>query len=352
MSRLWSDVVGNLAPYVPGEQPRAGTYIKLNTNENAYGPSPLALEAIAEATAQQLCRYPDPGSSALRKAIGTSLDVSESEVFLGNGSDEVLAHVFHGLLKHVRPTMFPDVTYGFYASYCRLYGINAMAVPLDETLRVKPEMYAGAGAVILANPNAPTGIALSPDDIEHLLLQDPDRPVVVDEAYVDFGAESVVPLVRRYPNLLVVQTFSKSRALAGLRVGFAVGQRPLIEALERIRDSFNAYPLGRLAQAGALAAWHDTSWLGRHRQLIIDSRSELTAQLLAGGWQVFPSSANFIFAGFPGTSGQHIASQLRDAGILVRHFPGPRTEPFVRITIGTTAECLALSRALASLPTL
>ena len=242
MSRFWSPVVHRLSPYVPGEQPKQDGIIKLNTNENPYPPSPRVLAAIASA-AERLRLYPDPRATRLREAIAARYGVAPEQVFVGNGSDEVLAHTFQALLKHDAPLLFPDITYSFYPVYCGLYGIRYEEVPLDAAMRMRIADYRRpCSAILLPNPNAPTGIGLPRQAIEALVAEHPDRLVVIDEAYVDFGAESAVPLVARHDNLLVVQTLSKSRALAGLRVGFAIGQRPLIEALERVKDSFNSYP--------------------------------------------------------------------------------------------------------------
>lgn len=347
MSRFWSQLVHSLDPYVPGEQPRVADLLKLNTNESPYGPSPRALEAIRAASSDALRLYPDPASLALREAIGASFGLSGSDVFVGNGSDEVLAHAFAALLNHERSLLFPDLTYAFYPTYARLFGIAYETVPLDEGFGVRVEDYRRpCGAIILPNPNAPTGTALPLSDIRRLLEDHPDAPVVVDEAYVDFGASSASALIRDYPNLLVVQTFSKSRALAGLRVGFALGQRPLIEALERVKDSFNSYPLGRPAQAGALAAWEDRDWFERHTALVVASRERLREALGQLGFDVLPSEANFLFARHRAVPGAALAQALRERAILVRHFTKPRIEDFLRITVGTQAECDRLVAAL------
>lgn len=349
MSRFWSSVVQNLSPYVPGEQPRLDGLIKLNTNENPYPPSPHVLAAIAAAT-DRLRLYPDPRASALREAIAARYDVASEQVFVGNGSDEVLAHTFQALLQHDAPLLFPDITYSFYPVYCRLYGIRYEEVPLDAAMRVQIADYRRpSSAILLSNPNAPTGIALPRTAIETLANEHPDQLVVVDEAYVDFGAESAVPLVARHDNLLVVQTFSKSRALAGLRVGFAIGQRPLIEALERVKDSFNSYPLDCLAIAGAVAAIQDDAWFQETRARIIASREKLTRALSELGFEVLPSQANFVFARHRSHSGARLAAELRQRGILVRHFQKPRIEDFLRITVGTEDQCsrlIAVARSL------
>ena len=342
MSRFWSPVVHGLSPYVPGEQPKLDNLVKLNTNENPYPPSPQALAAIAAAT-DRLRLYPDPGATGLRETIAAYYDVAPEEVFAGNGSDEVLAHAFQGLLKHDAPLLFPDITYSFFPVWCQLYGISHETVPLDAALRVEIADYRRpCGAIILPNPNAPTGIALPREAIEQLVVEHRDQLVVIDEAYVDFGADSAVPLVRRHDNLLVVQTLSKSRALAGLRVGFAIGQRPLIEALERVKDSFNSYPLGMLAQAGAIAAIKDEAWFQETRGRIIASREKLARDLTGLGFEVLPSAANFVFARHPEHGGADLAARLRQHGVIVRHFAKPRIADFLRITIGTDAQCARL----------
>ncbi|WP_407148267.1 histidinol-phosphate transaminase [Bradyrhizobium sp. ORS 86] len=346
MNRFWSSVVHNLSPYVPGEQPKIDGLIKLNTNENPYPPSPHALAAIT-ATMDRLQLYPDPAATGLRETIAVHYGVAREEVFVGNGSDEVLAHTFQALLKHDAPLLFPDITYSFYPVYCRLYGIQYETVPLDAAMRVQLADYRRpCSAILLCNPNAPTGIALPRASIEALVTEHPDRLVVVDEAYVDFGAESAVPLVARHDNLLVIQTLSKSRALAGLRVGFAVGQRPLIEALERVKDSFNSYPLDCLALAGAAAAIRDDAWFQETRTRIIASRETLARGLSELGFEVLPSQANFVFARHPRHRGADLAARLRERAVLVRHFQKPRIEDFLRITIGTDEQC---SRLLALL---
>ncbi|WP_137157066.1 histidinol-phosphate transaminase [Rhizobium sp. FKL33] len=347
MSKFWSPLVADLKPYVAGEQPRIANLIKLNTNENPYGPSPKALEAIKEAADDRMRLYPDPSSLTLRQAIATRHGVEVDEVFVGNGSDEVLAHVFQALLKHDAPLLFPDISYSFYPVYAGLFGIDTVQVPLDETFRIRIADYdRPCGAIIIPNPNAPTGIALSLEEIEALARSHPDQPVVIDEAYVDFGADSAIGLTRRYPNLLVVHTLSKSRSLAGLRVGFAIGQRPLIDALERVKDSFNSYPIDRLAEVGATAAIEDETWFQETTRKVIASRSRVTDALVARGFEVLPSSANFVFARHRDHEGAELAAGLRAEAVLVRHFAKPRIGDFLRISIGTDAECDRLVEAL------
>jgi histidinol-phosphate aminotransferase len=349
MNRFWSSVVHSLSPYVPGEQPKGDGILKLNTNENPYGPSPRVLAAIASAM-DRLRLYPDPSASCLRETIAAHYEVASEEVFVGNGSDEVLAHTFQALLKHDAPLLFPDITYSFYPVYCGLYGIRYEEVPLDAAMSVQiVDFRRPCSALLLPNPNAPTGIGLPRQAIEALVAEHPDQLVVIDEAYVDFGAESAVSLVARYDNLLIVQTFSKSRALAGLRVGFAIGQRPLIEALERVKGSFNSYPLDCLAIAGAVAAIEDDAWFRETRKRIIASREWLVHALSELGFEVLPSVANFVFARHCSRDGAHLAAQLRELGVLVRHFQKPRIKDFLRITVGTENQCsrlIALARSL------
>jgi len=351
---LFSPGIAALAPYVPGEQPRIDGLIKLNTNENPCPPSPRAIEAIRRAAEQGLERYPDPESTALRAALARHVGLDPAQVFVGNGSDEVLAHAFFAFFRHSQPLLFADVTYAFYRVYARLYGIEAELQPLDEAMRLDVDALAaraaqGCGGIVLANPNAPTGIGLPLADIERLLRACPQRVLLVDEAYVDFGGESAVSLVARHANLLVVQTLSKSRSLAGLRVGMAFGAAPLVEALTRVKNSFNSYPLDRLAQAGALAAMEDEDWFERTRQQVIDTREGLALQLEDLGFDVLPSQANFLFVRHPAHEGAALAAQLRTRAILVRHFPQPRIADYLRISIGTRAQCMALVTALAEI---
>ncbi len=347
MSRFWSARVHGLTPYVPGEQPRRSGLVKLNTNESPYGPGPRVLDAIRAAADDTLRLYPDPDSTALREALARHHDLDPTQVFVGNGSDEVLAHAFQALLRQDGPLLFPDITYSFYPAYCRLYDVSHETVPLDDALSVRVADYRRpCGAIILANPNAPTGVALPPAQIEALLDDHPDVPVLIDEAYVDFGAHSAIGLIRHHPNLLVVHTLSKSRALAGLRVGAAFGHPDLIEALARVKDSFNSYPLGRLAQAGAVAAIADDQWFQHTRDLLMASRDRLVDGLCRLGLVVLPSAANFVFARHPERTGVALQGALRDAGVLVRHFERPRIADYLRITVGTDAQCDALLDAL------
>jgi histidinol-phosphate aminotransferase len=332
---------------VPGEQPKLANLVKLNTNENPYGPSPRALEAIRAATGESLKLYPDPNAEALKLAIGKCHGVGAQNVFVGNGSDEVLAHIFLGLLKQARPILFPDISYSFYPVYCGLYQVDFETIPLANDFSIRLGDYAKPnGGIIFPNPNAPTGCLVPLVEIERLLQSNPDSVVVIDEAYVDFGGESAISLTARYPNLLVVQTLSKSRSLAGLRVGFAVGHVDLIEALERVKNSFNSYPLDRLAIAGAVAAIEDREYFDKTCQAVIATREKLVGDLKALGFEVLPSAANFIFARHPQHDAQESALALRRRSIIVRHFRQPRIDQFLRITVGTDEQCDALVTAL------
>jgi len=351
MSRFWSQVARDLTPYVPGEQPKIAKLIKLNTNENPYPPSPKVLAAIqAElgADAARLRLYPDPNADLLKAAIAGRHAITPQQVFVGNGSDEVLGHAFMALLKHEAPILFPDITYSFYPVYCGLYGVDYTTVPLADDFSIDPADYCGRpnGGIIFPNPNAPTGCLLALDAIERILQANPDSVVVVDEAYVDFGGATAIPLVDRYDNLLVVHTLSKSRSLAGLRVGFAVGHPALIEALERVKNSFNSYPLDRLAIAGAVAAIEDEVHFEQCCRAVIASRDQLSADLTGLGFAVLPSAANFVFARHPRHDAGELAKALRDQSIIVRHFKLPRIDQFLRITVGTDDECQALITAL------
>ena len=313
MSKFWSPFVKDLVPYVPGEQPKLSKLVKLNTNENPYGPSPKAITAMQAELGDALRLYPDPNGERLKRAVADYYGVQPAQVFVGNGSDEVLAHAFHGLFQHGKPLLFPDVTYSFYPVYCGLYGIEYQAVALDHEFRIDVADYARPnGGIIFPNPNAPTGCLLALDAIERLLQANPDSVVLVDEAYIDFGGTSAIALVDRYPNLLVTQTLSKSRSLAGLRVGLAVGHPDLIEALERIKNSFNSYPLDRIAIAGAAAAFEDRDYFERTCQQVIASRETVVDALRERGFEVLPSSANFIFARHPQRDTAALAAELRE----------------------------------------
>ena len=348
MSKFWSQVVRGLTPYVPGEQPKLPNLVKLNTNENPYGPSPKVLEALQAEVGDTLRLYPDPNSDRLRQAIANYHRVTPAQVFVGNGSDEVLAHAFQALLKHDLPILFPDITYSFYPVYCGLYGITYQQLPLTESFEICVDDYLQPNSgIIFPNPNAPTARLLALSEIERLLQANADSVVVIDEAYVDFGGDSAIGLTARHPQLLVTRTLSKSHSLAGLRVGYAVGHPDLIEALTRVKDSFNSYPLDRFAQAGAVAALEDRAYFEEPRRKVVTSRSRLVGDLEMLGFVVLPSAANFIFACHPSHEGAELTASLRERSIIVRHFKNPaRIAPFMRITIGTEQQCAVLVSAL------
>jgi histidinol-phosphate aminotransferase len=306
------------------------------------------LEAIRAAATDALRLYPDYDATALRAALAAYHGLTPDQILVGNGSDEVLAFIFAALLKHDKPLLFPDVTYSFYPAYCRLFGVRYETVALDEAMRVRVDDFRRpTGAIILPNPNAPTGIALPRAEIARLLADHSDTPVVIDEAYVDFGAETAVPLIKTHPNLLVVQTMSKSRALAGLRVGYALGDAGLIEGVRRVKDSFNSYPVDRLAQAGAVAAIEDEAFFQASRAMVARNRESLTESLAGLGFSVLPSSANFVFARHEKRGGAELAAALRERAVLARHFAKPeRIAPYLRISVGTEREIERLLSAL------
>ncbi len=346
--QFWSAVAQGLSPYTPGEQPRIEGLVKLNTNECPLPPSPRALAAMREAVNDSLRLYPDPESVALRKTLAAYHGLGVENVFVGNSSDEVLAHTFLALLKHDKPLLFPDVTYSFYPVWAKLYGIAYQTVALNDDMCIVADDYRreSGGAIVFANPNAPTGIALGRDAIASLLNENADIPVVVDEAYVDFGGETANPLIADHPNLLVVRTFSKSRALAGLRVGYALGSASLIEALSRVKNCFNSYPVNRIAQAGAIASVEDEAYFQASLKTIVAERENMSARLRELGFEVLPSSANFFFARHATAKGGELAQALRDRAVLVRRFDAPRTQDFLRITVGSAEQTEKLVAAL------
>lgn len=352
MSKFWSPLVRELEPYVPGEQPQIDGLIKLNTNESPYPPSPKVLDLITHDTIDRLRLYPDPNSKKLKTTIASYYGVSSDQVFVGNGSDEVLALVFMAFFKQGKPLLFPDISYSFYPVYCQLFGVEPKTIPLREDYTINFEDYPlDNGGVIFPNPNAPTAIGLPLAQIEALLQKNSETVVVADEAYVDFGAETAIALVDKYPNLLVVQTLSKSRSLAGMRVGFAVGNRELIEGLDRVKNSFNSYPLDRIAEAAAVVAFEDDAYFRECRDKIIATREWTVAELEKLGFRILPSQANFVFAepvfaAAKGKTAADIAQYLRDHKVLVRYFNKPRINQFLRITIGTDAQMKIMIDAL------
>ena len=352
MSSYWSDFVKDLEPYSPGEQPDIGNITKLNTNENPYGPSPALLEAVRNQLNDDLRLYPPPAALRLKQVIADYYQLSTEQVFVGNGSDEVLAHVFNGLLNHREkgPLLFPDISYSFYPVYCQLYDISFEKIPLSEDFCIGLEDYKRPnGGIIFPNPNAPTGMLLGLEAIENLLQCSQQSVVVIDEAYIDFGGQTAASLIDQYSNLLVVQSMSKSRSLAGMRIGYAMGSAELIAGLERIKNSFNSYPLGHLQIAAAIASFEDEDYFQKTRQLVISERQRLTAQLERLGFEVLPSQANFVFTRHPHQSAEELASRLRELGIVVRHFKQPRIQDFLRITVGDESQNSLLIDALKSI---
>ena len=347
MSQFWSDFVQRLEPYVPGEQPKILDLIKLNTNENPYPPSPKVREVLNAEVVNNLRLYPDPNSTALKAAVAEQCQVAADQVFVGNGSDEVLGLAFMAFFKQDLPLLFPDISYSFYPVYCNLFDITADTQPLAADFSIDMDAFDRPnGGIIFPNPNAPTGMAMPLAAIESLLQANPGSVILVDEAYIDFGGESAVSLVDSYPNLLVVQTLSKSRSLAGLRVGFAVGNAALIEGLDRVKNSFNSYPIDRLAEAAAVASLADQGYFAETTAAIIASRDWTQAQLETLGYEVLPSQANFVFAKSTAFPAAEVFARLREKKILVRYFNKPRIDQFLRISIGTQVEMQALVTAL------
>lgn len=350
MKRYWSKHIQNVVPYTPGEQPREGKFIKLNTNECPYPPSPKVMEAIRAAGGEGLRLYPDPECLDLRTAIAQREGLDVNQVFCGNGSDEILAFAFQAFFDPDREVVFPRITYSFYPVYTDFFGLTRREVPMNSDFTDPIELLCGNnGGVVLANPNAPTGIAVGLDTVEKLLEANPDVVVIVDEAYVDFGADSAVGLISRYPNLLVVQTASKSRALAGLRVGWAMGNAGLIDGLRCVRDSINSYTVDRLAQAGAAAAIRDEAYFHSVRRRVIDTRRRTEQTLKEKGFTVLPSQANFLFVSYPGRDGRALLDGLRERGLLVRWWDRPEIRDWLRISVGTDQEMEALIAALEEL---
>ena len=347
MSRYWSDFVKQLQPYTPGEQPKISNLTKLNTNENPYGPSSEALAAMQRLLNEDLRLYPPPNADDLKDCIANYYGLEAGQVFVGNGSDEVLAHVFNGLLKQDAPLLFPDISYSFYPVFCQLYDIQFSKIPLADDFSIDISDYQRPnGGIIFPNPNAPTGRLLELQVIEQLLQANSDSVVVVDEAYIDFGGVSAVPLIAQYDNLLVVHTMSKSRSLAGMRIGYAMGNAELIEGLERVKNSFNSYPLGHLQIAAAVASFNDQDYFEQTTARVIASREQLTEQLQELNFEVLPSKANFVFARHQQQNAEQLASELRSRRIIVRHFKQERIDQFLRITLGSEQQNQLLVQVL------
>ncbi|MGE5614858.1 MAG: histidinol-phosphate transaminase [Bacillota bacterium] len=347
MSKYWSVLARSLKPYVPGEQPRDRRYIKLNTNENPYGPSPLVLDAIRAAVDDSLRLYPDPGCSELIEAAAERYGVKKDQVFAGNGSDEVLAFAFMAFFDPGKAIVFPNITYSFYPVYASLFRLDYVTAPLDDDFGIQTaQLVKSPGGVVIANPNAPTGKALPLPEIRRIIEGNPDTVVIIDEAYIDFGGESAVGLISEYPNLLVVRTLSKSHALAGMRIGFAFGDNELIRALESVKSSFNSYTLDRLAIAAGTAALKDDGYYRETIAKVVATRERFTRELRSRKFLITDSKANFVFASHPDVYAGDIFSELRKRGILVRYFKLPRIDNHLRISIGADEDMDAVIAAL------
>ena len=350
MKEFWSSRIRSLTPYTPGEQPKERRYIKLNTNENPYPPSPKALEAIQAEAGDALRLYPDPEAGKLVSALAKRYGLREDQVFVGNGSDEVLAFAFQAFFDTGATIVFPDITYSFYPVYAGMFGIQYRTIPLNRDFSLPAKAFFGGNdGVVLANPNAPTGMEAAQHDLRAILEHNPDVAVIVDEAYVDFGGISALPLIDTYPNLLVVQTTSKSRALAGLRVGFAFGNANLIAALNCVKNSINSYTLDRLAIVGAAAAVEDEDYFAAQCRRVMDTRDRTARRLAELGFHVLPSKSNFLFVSHSERPARELFAALRERGILVRYFNAPRIDNYLRISVGTDEEMSALVHAMEEL---
>lgn len=346
MSRYLSGRFRSLSPYTPGEQPRDQQYIKLNTNESPFPPSPFVTAAVSGAAVSRLNLYSDPTARLLEGAIAEYYGLDIDQVIAGNGSDEILAFCFQAYCDQKTGPCYPDITYGFYQALTQLYSLYAHILPLDTSFRVVPEDYFGIGRTIfLANPNAPTGVYLPLDRVEEIVRSNPGTVVVVDEAYIDFGGESAVSLINSYDNLVVVMTFSKSRSLAGGRLGFALAQASLIADLRKMKFAYNPYNVGTLPQMAGAAAMRDEAYFKTCTDAICQTRAWTTERLRERGFTVTDSLANFVFAKHPAIGGRAYYESLREKGVLVRHFPSARTADWVRITIGTEQQMRALLSA-------
>ena len=347
MSRFLSERLTTVTPYTPGEQPQDQQYVKLNTNESPYPPSPAVLDAVSRAEVEKLRLYSDPACAELLNTAAQHFGLKPNQIMPGNGSDENLFFALRAFCDETHPLAYADITYGCYGVWCGLMHIPSKMIPLKEDFTLDPKDYYGVDAtIVLANPNAPTGLALPRSTIEGILKANPDHVVIVDEAYVDFGGESCVPLIDQYDNLLVVQTFSKSRQLAGARLGLAMGNERLIADLNRVKFSLNPYNINRLTLKAGQAALEDTAYFDQTRNAIIETRAWTKQQLEARGFTVLDSRSNFLFASTPRKDGGGLYRKLKEKGVLVRHFDAPRIENWLRITIGTPEQMTALLKAL------
>ena len=342
MSKFWNDKIKEIEPYVPGEQPKDKKYIKLNTNENPYSPSEKVIEKIKSMSLKDLKLYPDPDVSELRKVIAEYFSqkiderITKEQIFVGNGSDEVLALIFMTFFNKGDKVYYPDITYSFYPVYADLFDLKEVKIPLNENFEIEIDKYFGLdGHIIITNPNAPTSIALKLNEIEKIVKNNPTQLIVIDEAYIDFGAESSVKLVNKYDNVLVVQTFSKSRSFAGMRLGYAIGSGNIIEGLNRLKFSFNSYTIDRISIEAGIESFKDDDYFVKTNTKIIETREETVKKLKELGFKVLNSSANFIFISHNKVFAGDLYKQLKDNGILVRYFAKNRIDNYLRVTIGT-----------------
>ncbi len=349
MSRFFSQKFAHLVPYTPGEQPKDQQYIKLNTNESPFPPHPAVLEA-AKAEAGRLQLYPDPECKELVQALAKRYGVEPDEILLTNGSDDILNFAFMAFCDEAHPAAFPNITYGFYKVFAEFNGVPYTQIPLKEDFTIDIRDYFRAGKTLfIANPNAPTGIALSLAEIEEILQNNPDNVVVIDEAYVDFGAESAIPLIRKYENLLVTQTFSKSRSMAVARLGYGIGCKALIQDLNTIKYSTNPYNINRMTMATGLATLQKDSYAMENCKTVMENRAFATEELQKMGFCLTDSSANFLFARHPGVKGKELYLTLKARGILVRHFDQPLIGDYIRITVGTKDQMQSLLKAISQI---
>ena len=339
MSKFWNDKIKSISPYVPGEQPKDKKYIKLNTNENPYPPSPNVINKIKSMNLDNMRLYPDPDVTLLKDRIASYYNLKRNQVFVGNGSDEILAFIFMTFFNKSDNIYYPDITYSFYPVYSDLFGLNEIAIPLNKYFEINIEDYFRLnGHIVVTNPNAPTSIALTLKEVEKIIINNPNNLIIVDEAYVDFGAESSVSLIDKYDNLLVVQTFSKSRSYAGMRLGYALGNTDIIEGLERLKFSFNSYTINRISIESAIESFDDDEYFQNCRNKIIETRRYTTSELLKLGFNVLDSKSNFLFISHSNVSAKILYQKLRDNGILIRYFDKPKIDNFLRVTIGTDEE--------------
>ena len=339
MSKFWNDKIKSISPYVPGEQPKDKKYIKLNTNENPYPPSTNVINKIKSMNLDNMRLYPDPDVTLLKDRIASYYNLKRNQVFVGNGSDEILAFIFMTFFNKSDNIYYPDITYSFYPVYSDLFGLNEIAIPLNKYFEINIEDYFRLnGHIVITNPNAPTSIALTLKEVEKIIINNPNNLIIVDEAYVDFGAESSVSLIDKYDNLLVVQTFSKSRSYAGMRLGYALGNKDIIEGLERLKFSFNSYTINRISIESAIESFDDDEYFQNCRNKIIETRRYTTSELLKLGFNVLDSKSNFLFISHSNVSAKILYQKLRDNGILVRYFDKPKIDNFLRVTIGTDEE--------------